>query len=82
LIIGDAVGADLLGSKVGRDVDRDLIEAKFAGGSLARMADDENALAVDDDRLPEPERLNARSDGVDRGVVVARIAVVGPNLLG
>ena len=57
--------------------DRDLLEAELLGRLEAGVAGDDDALGVDDDRLPEPEAADALGDGVHGVVVEAWVARVG-----
>ena len=60
LVVGDAVGLDLLGRQVRGDVDRHLLQAQLLRRLPARVADDDHAVGVDDDRLAEAELPDAR----------------------
>jgi len=76
-VVGEAVGADLLGREVLGHVHRHLGEPELPRGLQPRVAGDDDALGVDDDRLPEPEAADALGDRVDRVVVEAGVARVG-----
>ncbi len=80
LVVGDAVGADLLGRQVGGDVDRNLGQLQLHGRLVAGVAHDDDAVGVNDDRLAEA-KLAERGGHDDDGVVVeARVARVGTKL--
>jgi hypothetical protein len=42
------------------------------GGFPSRVADDDDAVRIDDDRLPEAEFVDALNDGSNRVVIDAR----------
>ena len=77
LVVGDAVGLDLRRRQVRGDVDRDLLQAELLRRLPARVADDDHAVGVDDDRLPEAEFPDRRGDRVDSVVVDAGILGIG-----
>ena len=56
---------------------RDGFHAEFLCGLPPRVADDDHAVTVEDDRLPEPELLNRHCDRIDSMIVLARVLLVG-----
>ena len=58
-------------------MDGDGREAESLGGPEARVACDDDAVGVDDDRLAEPEPADALGDGLDRVVVLSRVVGIG-----
>src|SRR5262245_63031484 len=58
-------------------MDRDLFEAELLRSFVARVADDDDALLIDNKRLSEPESLDGGGDGVDGGIVVPGVVGIG-----
>ncbi|GIX05001.1 MAG: hypothetical protein KatS3mg114_0870 [Planctomycetaceae bacterium] len=58
-------------------MDRHLGEAELLGRLEPRVPDDDHAVLVNHDRLPEPELLNRPRHGLDGVVVEPRVLVVG-----
>jgi len=85
-VVGHPVRLDLLGRQVRGDVDWDFGQAKLQSGHEPRVADDDHAVGIDNDRLPPTEFLQARRDAGHRFVVDPRIAFIrldlpdGPHL--
>lgn len=48
---------------------------------VTRVADDDDAIGVDDDWLSEFKLLNRASHGVNGGIVLARVLVVWTDLI-
>ena len=79
LVVGDAVRLGLRRRQADGHVDRDFFQAQLQRRLVARVADDDDALLIDDDRLAEAELLDRRRHGVHGGVVDARVVLVGPD---
>jgi hypothetical protein len=62
--------------QIAGDVHRHFSKAELLRRLPARMAADDDAGVVHDDRLPKPEPADRLGHGVDRRVVVARVAFV------
>jgi hypothetical protein len=82
LVVGQAVGLGLGGRQARGDVDGDLLQPQHQGGLVARVADDDHALLVHDDRLAEAEFPDRRDDGVHGGVVDPRVVLVRADAAG
>ena len=61
-VVGDPVGPDRFGLHVLGDVNRDFGKVQLLGGFQSRMADDDDAVGIDDDRLPETEFVDGLHD--------------------
>lgn len=57
-------------------MNRHFGEVQLLGGFPAGMADDDDAVGIDDDRLPETEVVDGLDDGGNRIVVDSRILFV------
>ena len=75
-IVGDAVGLHRFGFEVRCHVDRHLGEVQLLGGFPTRMADDDDAVGINDDRLPKTEFVDGLDDRSNRVVVDSRILFV------
>src|SRR5262249_9314220 len=53
VVVGDSVPANLLRRQTGGNVDRYFLQAKLHGGTIARVAHDDDAVRVQHQRLPE-----------------------------
>jgi hypothetical protein len=80
LVVGDAVGLDLLGRQVLGDVDGHLRQAELLRRLVAGMADYDHEVHVHDDRLAEAKLADGAGHGLDSVVVDARVLVVGPDV--
>jgi hypothetical protein len=77
LVVGQPIRLRLLGRQVLGDVDRDFLEAELPGGLPARVADDDDLVSVNNDRLTPTERAEGSGNGVDGRIVQSRVALVG-----
>ncbi len=77
LVVGQPVGADLVGGQILGDVDRDLVDPQPNGGKVPGMTGDDDVVLVDDDGLAEAKLLDRLGDGIDRGIGVPGVAIVG-----
>lgn len=68
LVVGDSVRSRLRRRQADRDVDRNLFEPQFGRGLESRVANDDHALLIDDDRLPETEFFDRRGDRIHRRI--------------
>ncbi len=76
LIVSDPVRAGLFGCEADGDVDRHLRQPELLGRLEPRVARDDDALFIDDDRLAEAELPQALGDGLDRALVLAGVLLV------
>ncbi len=61
LVVGDPIGLDLGRRQIFGDVDRHLFQAQLLRRLPARVADDDHAVGIDDDRLAEAEFTDGRA---------------------
>ena len=80
MVVGDAIGSDLLGCQAGRDVDGHLFEPQLLGRLPAGVPDDDHAFVIDDNRLPEAEFLDAGGQRIDTIVIVTGVVLVRPDV--
>ena len=71
---------DLLLRQVFRDMDGNFFETELQRGLIASVPAYDYALGIDDDGLAKAELTQRRRHGVDRLVIVAWVAGIGPNL--
>ena len=74
LVVGDAVRLRLRWRQTNGDMHRCLCPPELQRRLVPRVADDDDAVFIDDERLPAAKFLEGRGDGVYGGVVEARIA--------
>ena len=79
LVVGDAVCFGLGRRQAAGDMNGHLGHVQLDGRLVARMADDDDVVLIDDERLAEAEFLDRCRHGVHGGVVQARVVVVRPN---
>lgn len=77
LVIGEPVGAGLVGGQMRGDVHRHLAEPELECCAEAGVPANDDAGPVHDDRLVEPEVAYGGRDGRYSPIVVARIVFVG-----
>jgi hypothetical protein len=76
LLTGPALVRRLVRRQAFGDVDWDLRQAELLGCLRARVADDDHAVLVHDNRLTPTELLQARGNGIDDLVIQRRVAVI------
>jgi hypothetical protein len=77
LVVGQPVGADLVGGQIPGDVHRDLVDPQPNGGKVPGMTGDDDVVLVDHDGLPEAKLFDGFGDGINRGIRVPGVAIVG-----
>ena len=75
------VSLDLLRAQVGRHMDRNFCQAQLLRRFVAGVAADDDAVAIDDNRLPEAKLLEAGRHCVHRVVINARVVVIRTDVL-
>ncbi len=76
LVVREPVRLDLGRRQAHGHVDRDRVQAQLQRRLVARVADDDDAVLVDHDRLAEAELADRRGDGVHGGVVPPGVVLV------
>ena len=69
MVVGDAIGFDLLRRQVFGDMHRNFIQAKLDRSLIPRVPADDDAVGIDDDRLAKTELTYAGRHRIDGAVV-------------
>src|SRR5262249_49754925 len=71
-----AIGLDLRCREAAGDMDRHLLQSELECGLVARVADDDHPLLINDNGLAETELADGGGHGVDGLVIPARVLLV------